>query len=340
MDSPLKPIDHPSAWRGAEVEHSAEWNLALDASEVDELLASADVPVTFDTPIESDGSLAAFPILAKKLALMQDRLEHGTGVVRLTGFPASGIEAIKAKTAFWNLCRHVGTPISQSASGDRLFDVRDAGFAADDQRARGPNTRKKLSFHTDRCDVIAFLCYRQAKQGGENLVVSSVSLFNAMLEEREDLVKVLMQPYRYQRHNVDTANEKPYVEQPIFSIHEGHFAANLLRVLIERAYAAPETPDMSDEQREALDYLESLASQERMHVRFRQQDGHMLLLNNWVTFHRRTEFVDHEDDERKRHLFRIWLSVPNSRALSPYFAGNYGAVEAGALRGGMHKSMT
>ena len=39
-------------------------------------------------------------------------------------------------------------------------------------RSRGPNTRKRLSFHTDRTDVIAFLCLRQAKAGGENDVVS------------------------------------------------------------------------------------------------------------------------------------------------------------------------
>ena len=33
----------------------------------------------------------------------------------------------------------------------------------------GPNTRKRLSFHTDRCDVIGFLCLRQARSGARTM---------------------------------------------------------------------------------------------------------------------------------------------------------------------------
>ena len=72
-----------------------------------------------------------------------------------------------------------------------------------------------------------------------------------------------------------------------------------------------------------------------MHLRIRQQPGDILLLNNWVTLHRRTAFKDYEEREKKRHLLRVWLSVPNSRPIDPLFQDNYGATEAGALRGGM-----
>ena len=34
-------------------------------------------------------------------------------------------------------------------------------------------------------------------------------------------------------------------------------------------------------------------------------------------------------------FWRVWLSMPNSRPIDPMFAGNYGATEAGAIRGGM-----
>lgn len=339
-----KPIQHAAAWRGAEVEACPEWNLEWTNQDVAKLqkwaneqeAKFADLP--WMEALQNDPPVQAVATIAEKIRFAQDRLEHGAGVVRIQGFPAEAFDERTTKLMFWQICRQLGTPVSQSALGERLFDVRDAGFANDDQRARGPNTRKKLSFHTDRCDVIGFLCYRQAKQGGDNLIVSSISLFNTMLEERPDLVDVLMQPYLYQRHNVDVGNEKSYIEQPIFSIHQGHFAANLLRVLIERAYAAPDTPAMSDLQREALDYLEDLASQPRMHFCFRQSAGDMLFLNNFVTLHRRTEFEDHEQPDRRRHLFRIWLSMPNSRPLAPAFAGNYGDTAAGAIRGGMAKS--
>ena len=149
------------------------------------------------------------------------------------------------------------------------------------------------------------------------------------------MLEVLKQPFYYQRHNVDAGNELPYTKQPIFSIYREHFAANLLRVLINRAYELPELPDMTTIQKEALDYVEQLAEDSNLHVCFRQEPGDMLFLNNFVTLHRRAEFEDHESLELRRHLLRVWLSVPNSRPLHPDFAGNYLATEAGAIRGGM-----
>ncbi|MCA9175893.1 MAG: TauD/TfdA family dioxygenase, partial [Planctomycetales bacterium] len=236
---------------------------------------------------------------------------------------------------FWALASLVGTPVSQSAAGERVFHVRDERFGEQDARTRGPNTNKQLSFHTDRCDVIGFLCVMPAASGGENQIVSSVGLFNDIAIQRPDLLETLMSPYLYQRHNVDLNHPSRHIEQPIFAIHEGHFAANLLRVLIERAYAADDTPDMTPRQREALDYLEQLADQPERRLEFRQERGDLVLLNNFVTLHRRSAFRDDPTPHLRRHLLRIWLSVPNSRPLDPRFAGNYGDTTAGALRGGM-----
>ena len=183
--------------------------------------------------------------------------------------------------------------------------------------------------------MIGFLCLKQAKSGGENEVVSSVTLYNEIAKRRPDLLEILREPFLYKRHTVDTANNLPYCRQPVFSFCEGHFACAFLRVLIERAYADPETPEMAPEQCEALDFLEEVAAEPELHVRFRQEPGDILFLNNWVTLHRRTEFEDYEEPERRRHILRAWLSVPNSRPLDPLFVDNYGAVEAGAIRGGM-----
>ena len=37
----------------------------------------------------------------------------------------------------------------------------------------------------------------------------------------------------------------------------------------------------------------------------------------------------------KRHLLRIWLSMPNSRPIDQSFEDNFGSTKAGAVRGGM-----
>ncbi len=322
----LQPVDHPAVWRGQELLDRGDWFHDLTDLELREI----------DALVNTDAELpAAAPYLHQRLVGIQDSLETGCGGALIRGLDIEKHPVDALPALFEKMASVVGQPISQSAAGERIFSVRNAGFADDDPRARGPNTSKKLSFHTDRCDVIGFLCIRQARSGGENQVVSSPALYNEILCACPDLLKVLMQPFCYQRHNVDTANRLPCTRQPIFSFFDGCFAANFLRVLIERGHANPDLPDLTDVQREALDFLEEVAAEPQMHVTFRQQPGDILFLNNWVTLHRRTAFEDHAAPHRRRHILRVWLSVPNSRPLDPQFAGNYGSTAAGAIRGGM-----
>ena len=82
-------------------------------------------------------------------------------------------------------------------------------------KARGPNTAKELRFHCDRCDVIGFLCVRQARQGGENYLVSSIEVHKEILARRPDLLEELYRPWYYKTHNVDVGNDDPWCRQPI-----------------------------------------------------------------------------------------------------------------------------
>jgi len=136
---------------------------------------------------------------------------------------------------------------------------------------------------------------------------------------------------------VDQGNELPYVLLPVFSFARGRFAGHLLRVLIDRADSSDVAPGLEAAQREALDALDEVGEERGLQLRVRLEEGDLLLLNNWTTFHRRTEFVDGEGAQGRRHLLRIWLSMPNSRPLVEAFRPHFGAVEAGALRGGMRR---
>jgi len=322
----------PSSWRGEQLFAGTDWEWSFVAWELDELRVLSALDQPLDKPISSE-------LLKKKLSPIQDSLENGSGAVILRGFPLDTFESEfgteKISELFLWLASQVGTPVSQSAAGDLMLSVRNEAFGKDDSRTRGPNTNRRLSFHTDRCDVIAFLCLKQAMEGGENELVSSPALYEVIQKERPDLLSILMKPFPYKRHVVDTGNALPYCEQPIFSFCDGHFAGSFLRVLIDRADADPECPSLTDQQREALDFLEKTAEREDLLVRFRQEPGDVLFLNNWVTFHRRTAFEDWPELERRRHLLRVWLSVPNSRPLDEAFKANYGSVVAGSVRGGM-----
>ena len=330
-----KPVIGPAAWIGDELLERDDWTLTLAPQAINELEAALDDTLELEL---NEISFENFQLstLGPMLAKIQHQLEFGSGATLIQGFPAERFSEAQIERIFWGLTTYIGTAVSQSAKGDRIFHVRDEGFRVGQPQARGPNTRKRLSFHTDRCDVIGFMCLQQAKSGGVNQLVSSVSVYNQILAERPDLLRVLLSPYYYKRHNVDTGNELPYCQQPIFSFRQDVFASAYLRVLIDRAYQDNDIPPLTPLQLEALDFVDEVAARPQMHIEFRQEPGDIVLLNNWITYHRRTEFTDYEELARRRHLLRVWLAVPNSRALDEMFRANYGAVEAGAIRGGMN----
>ncbi len=324
----------PDTWTAADLAVTRDWIVDVDSTWLAELHAAVE-RVKSRPPGVIRPDQFPLPTFGPRLTQIADQLEHGPGIALIRGLDVENLTQSQRESMFLGLAGYLGTPVSQSAAGDLVFSVRDAGLPADDPRTRGPNTNRKLSFHTDRCDVIAFLCLQQAQSGGENQVVSSTSLYNQILRRRPDLLEVLRQPFLYKRHNVDSGNRLAFCEQPVFSFTEGRFACAFLRVLIDRAYADSTTPDMTPLQREALDFLEAVAAEPGMAIEFRQEPGDLLLLNNWVTLHRRTAFEDWPEPAKRRHILRIWLSMPNSRPLDPAFAAQYGNVAAGAVRGGM-----
>jgi len=323
-----------AAWRGRELFERDGWRHELGAPELSALQEFVEKTSNhpFDAIDRSDATLTALDDLSARLSI---ELEQGAGAVLLRRLPLEGWDQSTIERAFWALSLRLGTPVSQSAEGQRLFHVRDAGYAPTDPRFRGPMSHKRLSFHTDRCDVIAFLCIRPAAQGGDTFVVSSAALRDELRRRDPAALEALSRPFPYLRHTVDHGNARKYCELPVFSDRDGHFAAHFLRVLIDRADRSEDAPSLSDAQRTALDTLEALAEDPELHVSFSLEPGDVLLLNNWTTLHRRSEFVDADDPEKKRHLLRIWLSMANSRPIDPCFADHFGATEAGALRGGM-----
>ena len=52
-------------------------------------------------------------------------------------------------------------------------------------------------------------------------------------------------------------------------------------------------------------------------------------------WHARTAFKDWPDPGRRRHLLRLWLSLPDGIELPPVFAERYGNIERWTVRGGI-----
>lgn len=272
--------------------------------------------------------------LAGCVGRIRDELENGCAALRIRGLRLAGQSEAEVADLFSRICSSLGTPLSQTAEGATLLHVRDQGYAPDDPRVRGPHTNRALRFHSDRCDVIAFLCVHPAAEGGENDLIHGEVLHDAIAERDPSLLEELFRPFPYLRHSVDPGNPRRFTTMPVFSRCAGRLSVSLLRELIDRADRSPDAPDLRAQQRDALDLLEEVAEDAELYARFRQERGDLLLINNWSVLHRRQAFGDAEGAPN-RHLMRIWLAMPNSRELAPEYAEHFGATGAGELRGGI-----
>lgn len=331
----MQKILEPSAWLGADIQESPRWICHLSTDEIAEIDGALRLSKSAGVPLERltrDGF--PLPTVAQRLDALLDEVENGFGLYLLRGFPADRYGKDDLRRIFWGIGLYCGTAVSQSKRGDVLGDVRDIGTPADGPEFRGYTSSGKLTYHTDAADVTGLFCLRAAKKGGLSRIVSLSSVHNQILEERPDLLEVLYQPYHWGRQGNELPGQSPYYTQPIFSVHAGKFAGRYTRTHIRTAELGGETPSLTDKQAEALSYIDSICERPEFQLTMMFEAGDMQFLNNHLTLHTRTAFEDHEEEDRKRHLLRLWVSPPNSRELGAGFEPFFGDTSAGAVRGG------
>ena len=116
---------------------------------------------------------------------------------------------------------------------------------------------------------------------------------------------------------------------------EGWFACRHVRNHITGAQAAfAEVPRLTSDQVEALDLFDATLAREHFCWRMFLQPGDIQFLNHYAVLHSRTGFEDHPEPERRRHLLRLWLAIPEAQPLPHSFKVFYKDVEQRAVRGG------
>jgi hypothetical protein len=346
MDTPVPAMPEaplaraPGLWKGEVLQRSDEWIFRFPEESLAEIEAALGAikkrnlaPPLFG---KTDFPLPKF---GRVLETMLQELEYGRGFFLMRGFPIERFEEKDAEIIFWGLGLHLGTAVSQNAHGHLIGHVRDLGMSVSNAKVRAYQTTAELFFHNDMCDVLLLLCRKRSKAGGVSKIVSVTQIQNEIQRRRPDLLEQLYRPYYIDRRGeAGRPNEGtlPYFAMPVLSYHQGRvFARTTLRSYIESAQRFPGVPPLSDKQIEALDMFETVAEEKGMALSFEMEPGDFQLLNNYYVLHARTTVVDFEEPERKRHLFRLWLSPANSRELPSCFESRFGTCQAGAVRGGV-----
>ena len=352
MDTIPAKIDGACNWTGAKIETDPRWRFSLSDRDIAEL-ERADAVAQSRGVDWRDMTRDDFPLdgLAAKLSSIQTELEDGCGMARLSSLPVARF-AGRLRHIWYGIGLHLGTPVYQDYRGMMMRDIEDRKEDTDalfDHRLMTQDGKPfksskartlsngALRFHTDRCDVVGLLCVRSAKSGGISRIASSVHVHNAMLERRPDLAALLYAPYHRSRQGEEFGGEKMTYPLPVFGQRDGRFTSHYSRTYVEAAEEIDPRNKLSAAQIEALDVLAELAEEFSMSFRF--QPGDMQFLNNHVIYHARTAYQD-EDGPQGRLLHRLWLSVPNSRALPKDHAVLWHHIEAGALRGGIGVAST
>ena len=342
----LAEIGGPAAWRGNQLAARGFWPRFLTEAELTALDAALAVAAARDMAPPRLRA-ADFPVepLRPLLAAIADELEYGAGVVRLSGLPVGRYNEASLKTLFWGLCAQLGTPLHQNVRGEVLAEVKDEtgqGLAiTGDGSGPVPSARMRsrstgpLRWHTDKCDVLALLCASNGISGGISKVVSTVAIQDEILRRRPDLLRVLYEDvWRMRPKDEEGGGQSDSVfRMPVFARGpDGSFTSQYSRTYVEMAHEQPGVPPIRPEQIAALDLLAEVAEDLRAEAPF--TPGDIQFLNQHITYHGRTAYADDAAAGAHRVLLRIWLSMPNSRPLPPGHVVQWGAVEAGALRGG------
>ncbi len=335
MDRPER-IDGPAAWLGHEMADNPErWLVQLSPDDVGELESAARHYLSQNKDI-GEIQRNEFPLdqFGQHLQKLRSKLINGVGVEVIRGLPIANYSTEFAATIFCGIGSHLGSARSQNAQGHILGHVRDVGADSKDTNTRIYQTSERQTFHTDSADVVGLLCIREAMEGGKSLLVSAVSIYNRMQAERPDLAALLFDPIATDRRGEIPDGEKPYMEIPPLSWHEGKLTVFYQRQYIDSAHRFDGVLKLTSAHVEALDMFDSLADDPELNFGMQLQPGDMQFVYNHTQLHDRTGFVDWPDPDKRRHLLRLWLSIPGDRPLPECFKQRYGSIEVGN-RGGI-----
>jgi hypothetical protein len=338
---PDGPIKNPCQWQGRDFQGNESWITRWSGQALAELIAAVET-VKRAGKKAPKFTKADFPLpsLAAELQAIRDDLETGNGFSILRGIPSDDLSDDDAEILFWGMIVHLGQPMSQNSAGHLLGHVRDLGLTTQDTKVRNYQTTEELFFHNDSCDVLMLLCRRTAKKGGQSRLASIPTLFNAMWAEDPALTAELFRPFAFDRRGEPgrpDEPETPYFVLPIMNWSDGLITARMVpRGYIRSAQRYDDAPRLTPRMDAAIDLMERVSVRPECSFAFDLEPGDVELVNNYAVFHARTDYVDHEDPDKKRHMLRAWLSVPNSRPLPPWFKERWGSIAPGEPRGGIY----
>tara|TARA_B100001093_G_scaffold116395_1_gene108745 strand:- start:20 stop:1036 length:1017 start_codon:yes stop_codon:yes gene_type:complete len=318
--STSKLENDPAAWRGHDMMARDDWHVPINTTQRKELDSAIEHAKGLDKNVlaltKNDFPL---PTLGPFLSALNNELEGGRGFVVIEGLPALELDEETGKIALWGIGQYLGLPAKQDGVGSLIHSVRDIGASVEStHNIRSYQTADPISWHNDGADIFMLYCLRAGKSGGESKLVSAVEIFNELVRRRPDLAETLERDFWFDTRGQRQDGARVEV-MPVYNRHDGLLTANMKYRYIHTAQRFADVPRLTKRQRQSLQWAQDIANEPGMAMEFPLAPGDILVANNYVTFHGRKAFEDWEKLEEKRHMLRLWLTIPNGRPLPSCF---------------------
>ena len=336
----IEAITHPADWDRAAIAADTTWERRLTLAEIADLERALGHALARGKPL-FEMEPQDLPLGAPSRGLLREALAQigqKTGFQLLRGFPVERWSAEQMRVLFWGLGLHFGVARPQGKTSLFLTDVRNTSDT--DYRSstgRGYNSNAALDFHTDSGDIVGLMCLQTAASGGTSAIASGVRIHNEMLAQRPDLVEALYAPLHFSRQGDEAPEERPYYRASVFGSAQGRFACFVRPThhVLNAQKNFPELPRLTPLQQEALDLLSVTMQRDDLCFHMDFEPGDIQLIDNYSVVHARTNYTDHPDPARKRHLLRLWLALPGGQPLPDQWSEAFKDVAPGAVRGGV-----
>ena len=295
-----------------------DWKVKLPDPVLDELHNFISFLRVNPTPLEvlepRDFDLEASYRFMQKI---QNLIANGSGLAVVSKLPTEKFNKDELKQIYWVLSSMIARPVAQSFDGRLLYDVIDTGQKIG-TRTRGDLTNQELSWHTDYGfnfppPFIGLLVINTAPKGGISRVASMLTAHNILRENYPRFLERLYKPFWWNRQGEHLEGDAPTHFYPIFSFDGKTVRGRFIKWLLYKGYELM-GEEFDQLGRDAIEKMFDIMSDPANHLMFDLEPGEIQFMNNFVVAHSRSDYQDENENNKKRHLVRIFLRNNGKRS--------------------------
>ena len=332
-----KQVSGPEVWTSEDLRADASWVWCLDTKDLEE------IEFALNSACKNGKSMPKLrredfplPTLGPRLVAAARDLDTGRGCLLIKGLNIEHYNKVEITDIYWGMGCYLGTPMIQNAAGDVIGNIRNSGRSIGETNVRGYTTKNRMMPHCDPMDIVSLLCIHPAKSGGRSLIVSASAIYNEICRMYPEYLPSLFRGYHYDLRGegpTGTTNEVTENRVPVFNRCEGRLSCRFHGQSIREGMKKAGIP-LGGIDADAVDCVEALAIDDRFRFDMDLEQGDIQILNNYAVLHARDEFEDWPDQDRRRHLLRLWINLDATmaRPLNPIFAARHNTGPRGAIQ--------